>query len=253
MKAALVQYSPIWGEPEKNIEKIDKFIDSCISDEDIIVLPEMTVTGYTMESEKYAEEIDGLSTRYFIEKSAKIKKHIFAGIIENDNGKIYNSLVHFDRQGLITARYRKIHPFSLAEEEKSYSSGKEIVTTTIDNIKIGLTICYDLRFPELYRLYMKEGCKLLINAANWPQKRINHWQTLAKAHAISNLSYFIGVNRVGNDPFHEYNGNSTVINPLGKSIAHNEGDETVISAEMDFEFLDKIRNSYGFLNDIKLI
>lgn len=253
LKTALLQYSQVWGNQNANLEKINSLIDNKITDEEIIILPEMSVTGFTMEADKYSEEIDGISTHYFVEKSREIKKHIFAGIIENDNGKIYNSLVHFDKQGLITSRYRKIHPFSLAKEEEYYESGKEIAITQIEEIKIGLTICYDLRFPELYRLYAKEGCKLLINIASWPTKRIEHWKTLLRAHAIANQAYVIGVNRIGNDPFNEYNGNSVVIDPMGKIIITNEGNEAILSAEMNFEYVNQVRQSLGFLNDIKLI
>ena len=110
MKIGLFQYSPEWENPEANINAINEILDKQISDEQIIVFPEMTLTGFSMNSHKFAEELDGIGTKFFMDLARKTNMNIFAGIIEKDNFDIYNSLVHFNDQGLITARYRKIHP-----------------------------------------------------------------------------------------------------------------------------------------------
>ena len=116
MKISIVQYSPVWEEPEKSIDKISSILSKDAINTDLIIFPEMTLTGFTMRSEKFAEEIDGISTKFFSSISDKFNVHILAGIIEKDEDKIFNSLIHFDDKGLITARYRKIHPFSYAKE-----------------------------------------------------------------------------------------------------------------------------------------
>lgn len=253
MKIGLVQYSQIWENPEANIDKINTLIDSQVQDENLLIFPEMTLTGFTMQGEKFAEEIDGLGTQFFMNLASKLRKHILAGIIEKDGDKIYNTLVHFDNKGLIITRYRKIHLFSLADEHKHYTAGNEKIITKIMDKKVGLSICYDLRFPELYRNYAKKGVELIVDVASWPIKRIEHWKALLKARAIENQCFVTGVNRVGEDSFHKYNGCSVVYNPNGDIVKFCENEETIISAELDFEEVTKIRKSLNFLNDITLI
>ncbi len=253
MKIGLLQYSPEWENPEANIEKINLLLDNHLSDEDIIIFPEMTLTGFTMNSEKFAEELDGIGTRFFMDLARKNKKHVFAGIIEKDDFKIYNSIVHFNEQGLVIARYRKIHPFSFAGEQKYYSAGNETVITKFEGQAIGLSICYDLRFPELYRLYAKERVSIMIDIANWPVKRVEHWKHLLKARAIENQCFIIGVNRVGKDPFNDYNGYSGIFDPMGEEIILVEERESLITAEINLDTVENTRKSLPFLNDITLI
>ena len=121
--------------------------------------------------------------------SAKLKTDIFCGVIEKEKAKYYNTLIHFDSMGLLKAKYRKIHPFGFAREDEFYSAGDELVITEINHIRFGLSVCYDLRFPELYRLYTKKGIDVIINIANWPVKRIEHYTSLLKARAIENQCF----------------------------------------------------------------
>jgi omega-amidase len=253
MRLGLVQYSPSWENLEESILKIEELIKKSSKKFDLLIFPEMSLTGFTMQSEKFAEEIDGPATKYFMSLSSRLKSNILAGIIERDGKYIFNSLVHFDPLGLIRARYRKIHPFSYAEEDKHYSAGEEIVITKIDNVKIGLTICYDLRFPELYRLYAKERIDLIVNIACWPTPRIDHWNTLLKARAIENQCFIAGVNRVGTDPQSNYNGCSAVIDPMGKEVIFVKDEETIIETEIDTEMVAATRTKLPFLNDLKLL
>jgi len=253
MKLGLVQYSPVWENPEENILEIESLIKSANKNFDLLIFPEMTLTGFTMNSEKFAEEIDGIGTQYFLNLSARLKTNIFAGIIELDGENIYNSLVHFDSLGLIRARYRKIHPFSYAKEDQFYNAGNETVITQIDKIKFGLSVCYDLRFPELYRLYAKERVEVLVDIANWPIPRIDHWETLLKARAIENQCFMVGVNRVGTDPFNSYNGCSAVFDPMGNEIILVENEEKIIEAEIDLEKVSATRSKLPFLQNIRLI
>ncbi|MCB9218037.1 MAG: carbon-nitrogen family hydrolase [Ignavibacteriales bacterium] len=253
MKIALLQFSPIWESKEDNILKINDLVNNIKKDTEILIFPEMTLTGFTMNSQNYSEEIDGIGMKYFLKLSSELKMNIMAGIIEKYHNKFYNSLFHFDNKGLIKAVYRKVHPFSLAEEDKNFDAGNESVITKIDKTKIGLSICYDLRFPELYRLYGKEKTEIIVNIANWPIKRIDHWKSLLKARAIENQCYMIGVNRIGEDPFQKYNGFSAVYDPMGKEIIICENEEKIIYAEIDIQKVYKVREKLGFLKDIKLI
>lgn len=253
MKVALLQYNPVWENIDANKEKINGIIDTQLKDEELIIFPEMTLTGFTMEATKFAEDIDGPATIYFIELARKIKRHLFAGIIERDGDKIFNSLYHFDSNGLITARYRKIHPFSMSKENEYFAHGNKIVTTKINQTKIGLTICYDLRFPELYRMYAKAGADIIINIASWPDKRIEHWKVLLRAHAILNQCFVIGVNRTGSDPYYNYVGWSGAFDPLGYKIEMIEDEEKLISLDLDLGKIKETREKLPFLKDMKLI
>jgi predicted amidohydrolase len=254
MKLALVQYSPVWENKEKNIEKINSLILSTNIDAEVIIFPEMTLTGFTMNANIHSETVDDISFHYFSDLAKKLDKEIFAGIIEKNNGKFYNSLIHFDSNGTIKNTYRKIHPFSLAKEHEHFSAGESIVITNIKDVKIGLTICYDLRFPELYRLYAKEKVDIIINIANWPEQRIEHWEHLLKARAIENQCFVVGVNRIGRDAKHNnYNGFSSVFNPMGKEIVTCKNEGKIIQVEIDIKEVEKTRNKFGFLNDMKLI
>jgi predicted amidohydrolase len=252
MKIALVQISPVWENPKATILKIDSLIKSCET-ADVIIFPEMTLTGFSMDAKKLSEDIDGVSTTYFINLSREIKKHIVAGIIEREGEKVYNTAVHFNRDGLISARYRKVHRFSMANEDKYYNSSRQIVITKIDDMSFGLSVCYDLRFPELYRLYAKERVDGLINIANWPVQRIRHWNKLLAARAIENLSFMIGCNRTGNDPYYEYNGHSAVYSPMGEEMIIMDNSEKVSIVEINSGIVNETREKLNFLDDITLI
>lgn len=252
MKAALLQYSPAWEDKYQNKQKIISFLEG-LEQFDLLVLPELTLTGFTMNAAKYSEELSGETFQFYGKLAGHYNINIIGGLIEKDSENIYNTLVHVGTDGRLLARYRKIHPFSYSDEDKYYSRGFEPVVTEIHGLKTGLTICYDLRFPELYRSYGKNKVDMIINIANWPDTRIDHWRTLLKARAIENQCYIIGVNRVGDDPKLHYNGFSSVFDPMGKEITGCEDAERILIAEIDKNNIDLVRKKFPFLNDIKLI
>jgi predicted amidohydrolase len=253
MKTGLLQYNPLWENPQGNIDKIDKMVEQLKNKIDLLILPELSLTGFTMNSKIFAEDLDGISTQYFMKLSQRLKCSVLAGVIEKSEEGIFNSLVHFNSDGLVTARYRKIHPFGYAKEDQNYSAGDEIVVTKIDNAKVGLSICYDLRFPELYRLYAKQRVDLIVNIANWPVPRIDHWRTLLKARAIENQSFVIGVNRIGNDPLLQYNGFSSVYDPMGYELLSVKEEENIFVVDLNIEIVKVTREKLPFLEDIRLI
>ncbi len=253
MKIGLLQYSPVWEDKEANKEKITSLLEEENSDVNLLIFPEMTLTGFTMRSETYAEEIEGESFAYFASIAEKFKCDVIAGIIEHSSGKYFNTLIHIEKSGKLKNHYHKIHPFSFSNEDKHFSAGDKAVITTISDWKIGLSICYDLRFPELYRLYGKEKVHLIINCANWPDTRIEHWRSLLKARAIENQCFVAGVNRVGDDPEHHYNGLSSLFDPMGKEIVAVENDEGIIFAEIEKTEVEDVRGKLPFLDDMRLI
>jgi predicted amidohydrolase len=253
MKLQLFQYDPAWEDKETNRQKILNLINNNPPDGDLLIFPEMTLTGFSMQPKILAENKIDQSFHFFSDLSRKFSLHILAGIMEKEEEKFFNTILHINPSGNLESFYRKIHPFSYSKEDENYSGGEQPAVTFINDWKIGLSVCYDLRFPELYRLYAKERVDLIINIANWPVPRIEHWRTLLKARAIENQCFAAGVNRVGNDPSSAYNGFSSVFDPMGKEIVAVEDEEKIITAEIDKTKVDEVRNKLPFLNDIRLI
>jgi len=252
LKIGLVQYSPVWEDKSECIKKLESLLTGGEA-VNLLIFSEMTLTGFTMKSNEFAEELEGESYLFFAAIAKEKKCAVMYGIIEKGKKKNFNTLVHLNNQGKIIASYRKIHPFSYSKENIFYGNGKEVVVTKVKGIKIGLSICYDLRFPELYRFYAKVKVHLIIDIANWPDTRIEHWRALLKARAIENQCYVAGVNRVGDDPKLHYNGFSSVFDPMGKEIVAVENDEKIIAVEIDKTNVNEVRNKLPFLKDIRLI
>ncbi len=253
MKIGLVQYNPVWEDKTKNKEKLNNLLSKEFSNEILLIFPEMTLTGFSMKSKELAESLDGESFNYYAETASKYKVHIFGGLIEKKGNTYYNSLLHVSQDGNLIKVYRKIHPFSYSTEDKHYTRGTETVNTNVDDWKVGLTICYDLRFPELYRQYGKTKSELIVVIANWPDTRIEHWRTLLKARAIENQCYVAGVNRVGKDLKLNYNGYSSVFDPMGNELTTLADQEKILTAEISLKNVEETRTKLPFLNDIYLI
>ena len=253
MKIGLVQYNPEWESKEKNKKRLNELIERYYDESSLLIFPEMTLTGFTMNSSKFSEPLYSESFEYFSNIALKKQVYIAAGITENENGNYYNTLIMINPEGNLFSKYRKIHPFSYSTEDRNYRRGEDIKTADISGLKVGLSICYDLRFPELYRFYAKERVHLIIVIANWPDTRIEHWRTLLKARAIENQCYVAGVNRVGDDPKLHYPGFSSIYDPMGKEIISSKDLEKLIFAEIDKGKVEEVRQTLPFLNDIYLI
>ena len=253
MKISLVQFSPEWESKSQSMKKILSILKRKSDLGDILIFPEMTLTGFSMNASSMAERMCNQTIAFFSGIAQKYQSDLFAGLIEKEGRNYFNTLVHIDSKGKFKTKYKKIHPFSYSKENKFYKAGNRIIITKVHGWKIGLSICYDLRFPELYRLYAKEKVDLIINIANWPDTRIEHWRTLLKARAIENQCYFAGVNRVGNDPKLHYNGYSSVFDPMGKEIASKINKEIILTVDINKSYVKDVRAKLPFLNDIKLI
>lgn len=252
LKVGIVQYNPVWEDKAANMLKIKNLTENSGS-LDLMIFPEMTLTGFTMNSDKFAEKLEGESYTFFSNLAREADCSIMYGVIEKGKNKNFNVLIHLNNQGRIVSTYRKIHPFSYSKEDKFYGKGKSLVITKVKGYEIGLSICYDLRFPELYRFYGKEKVHILVDIANWPETRIEHWSALLRARAIENQCYMIGVNRIGSDPKLNYNGFSSVYDPMGKEIVSLEKHEKVIIVEIDKAIVNEIRKKLPFLKDVRLI
>lgn len=253
MKIGLVQYNPHWEQKNENQKVLQDILTKSNEQYSAIIFPEMTLTGFTMRSKEFSESLNGNSIEFFNKIAREYNTNVFCGLIEQSGNDYFNSLIHIDRNGELIKIYRKVHPFSYSGEDKNYKRGEETAVTEIEGWKIGLSICYDLRFPELYRHYAKARVDLIINIANWPLTRIAHWRALLKARAIENQCFVAGVNRVGTDPSNAYNGFTSLFDPMGEELLAIEQEEGIFSCEVDLNKTSEIRAKLPFLRDMLLI
>jgi omega-amidase len=248
MKIAAAQISCALGDSNANVRKIREFSSRAkAAGADLIVFPEMVDTGYSMPviQTHAAPWSEGAVPE--LQKIAKtVSIPIISGVSERDGPRIYNSQVFIDASGQIIAKYRKTHLFTAApiEEDKCFSPGNELTSFTAAGLRIGLSICYDLRFPELYRtLAVKDDVKVFIISSAWPFPRVEHFRILAMARAIENQSYVVVANRVGTDDGTSFCGTSATIDPYGTVISSASADrEELIYAEISEEVIESVRN-----------
>jgi len=247
MKIALIQAPLVWENPEVNRKYFADKINSIQEEIDLVILPEMFSTGFTMHPENVSETMDG-ETIALLKSLAKAKKSAITGSLTiRENGKFYNRLVFVFPSGEIR-NYNKRHLFSLAGEEKVYASGTEKLIVEYKGWKICPLICYDLRFPVFSRNV--EDYDLLLYIANWPQQRIQAWDILLKARSVENICYTIGVNRIGEDGNnHPYSGHSQVVDFLGNYLLEPQISEEIFMVNLDKNKMLETRQKFGFLND----
>ena len=247
MKIALIQIPLVWEDPKSNREYIEQKINALEAGTDLIVLPEMFTTGFTMQPERVAETMQG-KTIVWIQALAKAKNCAITGsLVIIEEGNYYNRLLFVFPSGEIHY-YNKRHLFTLAGEDKSYTKGTQKLIIEYRGWKICPLICYDLRFPVFARNV--EQYDLLLYVANWPTIRIQAWDTLLKARAVENISYTIGINRVGKDEKdYDYSGHSQVVDFLGNYTIEPQKTEGIFYAQLDKEALRQTRVKLGFLND----
>lgn len=248
MKVALVQSSIVWENPKSNRNFYEEKINALTEQVDLIVLPEMFTTGFTMNPSVVAETMQG-ETVQVLRSLAKAKKCAITGsLIINEGKNFFNRLVFVFPNGELQF-YDKRHLFTLAGEDKVYTSGKEKLIVDYLGWKICPLVCYDLRFPVFAR--NTENYDLLLYVANWPKPRINAWDILIKARSVENMCYTIGVNRVGLDSNNlEYIGHSQVVDYLGNSILEPQESEAVFIVELNKDKMLETRKKLGFLNDL---
>jgi predicted amidohydrolase len=247
MNVALIQTDIIWENPSENRKNLEEKIKALNESIDLIVFPEMFTSGFTMHPNLVAETMNGV-TVLWLKNIAKTKNCAITGsLVIVENGNLYNRMVFVFPNGEIQ-HYDKKHLFTLAGEDKIYTSGKEKVIVNYKDFKICLQVCYDLRFPVFSR--NTENYDLLIYVANWPKVRTNAWDILLKARAVENVSYVIGVNRIGTDNNNfEYIGHSQIIDELGNFILEPTENEGVFIADFDKNKMLETRNKLNFLDD----
>jgi predicted amidohydrolase len=247
MKIALIQTSLIWENPIENRSHLAQKITGFMEDVDLIVLPEMFSSGFTMNPKAVAETMQG-ETVSWLQHLAKAKNCAITGsLVIEENGNFYNRLVFVFPTGEINT-YDKKHLFSLAGENEFYTAGKDKLVLEYKGYKICPLICYDLRFPVFSRNV--ENYDVLLYVANWPKPRVNAWDILLKARSVENMCYTIGVNRIGKDHnHHEYVGHTQVIDFMGEYVLEPQEADAVFIVELNKAKLLETRKKLAFLND----
>ena len=252
LKIASIQTNLHWEDKLKNVNMFTQYFEQIEKDTDIVVLPEMFTTGFSMKPEKFAERMSGDTLMWLSVMAQKYNLVICGSLILKEHNQFCNRFVWVQSDGEIKY-YDKKHLFSLGKEHEHYTAGNNNITIDYKGWKIRPAICYDLRFPIWLRNKIVENAydyDILIIPANWPERRNTAWKTLLQARAIENQSYVIGVNRIGtdgNDIYHS--GDSMSCDALGEILYQTAHEEKINYATYDYEKLYDIRNSLPFLGD----
>jgi omega-amidase len=243
MKVTIIQTSLYWEEIHTNHTLFSQYLDRIGQETDLIVLPEMFTTGFTMNADPLAQDMDGESVAWLQQKSDEKNADIVGSLIIRDRGCYFNRLIWAKPGGRLLT-YDKRHLFRMAGENKIYRPGEKALTVRLHGWRIRPFICYDLRFPGWVRNVDNQYDAALF-IANWPENRASHWKALLAARAIENQSYIIGVNRTGIDGNGlTYSGDSSIINPSGE-ILFQVGKETCIHTEsLSYPYLEEYRKSF---------
>ena len=261
LSITIIQTALHWQNKQANLAMFEQKIHAIKEKTEIVVLPEMFSTGFSMQPELFAEKMEGDTIKWMKRIAAERKIILTGTMIVEDNGKYFNRLIWMLPNGQY-GMYDKRHRFAFAGEDDHYTAGTKRLIASVKGWKINLQVCYDLRFPVWARQSLaptqplpvgeENGPEydLLIYVANWPERRNHAWKTLLQARAIENQSYVVGVNRVGkdgNDIYHS--GDSMIIDPLGEALYSKAHDEDIFTIILQKEKLEEIRNKFPFWKD----
>jgi omega-amidase len=251
MQISLAQINVQMGEPAKNQVKVEEMIqEASRRKSDFLLLPELWASGYDLANcHDYATPL-GNGLFYWLSDQARINRIFIGGsLLEECEGKIYNTFTLFSSEGKLAALYRKTHLFRLMQEDQWLCAGDALVSTQLPWGKAGMAICYDLRFPEIFRSFLGYGATMAFLPAEWPLKRISHWDTLLRARAIENQLFMIAANRVGESAGELFGGHSCIIDPWGETIIAGGADEVLLTAQVDLGESIRIRRIIPVIED----
>ena len=252
LSVSLVQANLQWENKEANLAYFEEKIRSLKGKTQLVILPEMFSTGFSMKPEALAEEMSGQAVAWMKRIAAENQLILTGSLIIKEGEQYFNRLIWMLPNGQL-GTYDKRHLFGYAGEDQHYAAGSKRLIAAVNGWKINLQVCYDLRFPVWARQQSQEDgpeYDLLVYVANWPERRRNAWMALLQARAIENQCYVIGVNRVGNDGNEIYHsGDSMLIDPMGEILFTERDKEVIHTAVLDTEKLQQVRNSLPFLKD----
>ena len=251
MRVHLVQYDIAWGDPPANRAKVTGLVERAApAAGDLIVLPETAFTGFDLDPSRTLP--DAADAEAFLADLARRHRcTVVGGLVASDAlGRAANQSLAFSPSGEILARYAKIQPFTLGGERRVHAPGERIVRFDWQGLSVAPFICYDLRFPELFREATRAGAEMFVVIASWPARRTHHWVTLLLARAIENQAVVVGVNRCGTDPGATYLGRSVVVSPHGYVVADAGEREQVVTAPIDPDEIRAWRRDFPALRDM---
>ena len=250
MRVQGLQYDICWEDKAASQARMDELLDAAPPDPgSLLVTPELGDVGFSRNLQAIMDED---SQAWAIRTATRFRCWVQHGWAEpSADGRGWNTVTTVSPSGEVIDQYRKIVPFRPGHEDRAYDPGDEIHIVDIDGILTCPFLCYDLRFPELWRLASKAGAELFTIGASWPAIRSNHWKMLNISRAIENQAWVLGVNRIGKDPFISYGGGSLVISPLGEVVAEAEMGPAILSFEIDPEAGRQLRREFATLEDIR--
>jgi omega-amidase len=252
MRCCSVQTTGVWESPEKNLIRAEQLIsEAARTGAGLVAFPEQHLTGWDPESSKNCEENTGPAVTGLRRLAKKYSIAIIGSFREVAAPKPKNTVVAIGSNGEILAQYSKIHLFTPGHEDRAFSPGTGLATFSIDGIRFGLAICYDLRFPELFRLYRSEGVQAVIVPAAWPENRIRYWELFIPSRAAENQMYVAGVNTTGTTPVDRYSGSSLTADPHGTIIARAGPGEELLFYDIDPALAESVRQEFPVNDDRK--
>lgn len=255
MQIACCQFDIAWEDKPANFRRVAALVrEARPAPRALLLLPEMFATGFTMNIGLTAEPAHGPTAQFLSDLAKEHGIHVVGGavMIDAGGGRPRNEALAFDPRGTLSARFAKAYPFTLAREDEHHAAGEHTNPFEWAGCRVSPAVCYDLRFPELFRRAAGNGAEVMPVIANWPAARESHWMTLLRARAIENQAYVAGCNRVGTDGNAlEYTGRSQIIDFRGDVLADAGGEESVISAAVDVAALRDFRTAFPFLADMR--
>ncbi|HVE42917.1 MAG TPA: carbon-nitrogen family hydrolase [Planctomycetota bacterium] len=253
MYVAGVQLDIVWENKKANHDQVRALLAAAkLPKGALVALPEMFATGFSMNVAEIAQSDQRETETFLAALAEEFGLHVCGGVvIRRPDGRGYNQSVTFAPDGMLLARYSKIHPFSYGGETEQYAAGTDVITYRLDPFLVAPFVCYDLRFPEIFRHAVKKGVQLYTVIANWPEPREAHWLALLKARAIENQAFVLGVNRCGRDPKNAYSGRSQILDPRGNVLADAGNAQGVFGAELDPAVLLDYRKAFPAIQDMK--
>lgn len=248
MKVAAIQHDIVWQDALGTHALVEPMIAEAVDEgSTLVVLSEMFSTGFTMDAAAIAQPPDGPSVEFLRNQAAQRQAWLAASLAIVEDGKYWNRFFAAGPNGELIA-YNKRHPFTYAGEDKVFERGDDFVTFTIEGLRVTPFVCYDLRFGDEFWVHGPDT-DLFVVVANWPEKRRMHWSTLLRARAIENQCYVVGTNRVGDADGLHYTGDSAIIDPFGHTLAEVVGEQTVMTADVTIDEVQRIRTQFPFLQD----
>lgn len=248
MRIGLTQMDVAWEDKKDNMDKVKRLTSQAKGKADILVFPEMTLTGFTMNTGLAGEEMLFSQTLHFFkEMSKEYEMALMFGFVEDFGKEYYNKLMMV-HDGRVVYEYDKIHPFNYSEEGEHYIGGHEIRTAEYEGMRFSGFVCYDLRFPEIFQAAADKADVIFV-IANWPKERVLHWETLLRARAIENQCFVVGVNRVGRGNGLEYVESSMAFDPMGERLTKAHSRSELMIIDIDPKETKRVREKLPFRKD----